>query len=606
MSSPLFSILANLDSSARSAEDQLDRLHAGLEVNEQLLIQSIRDACQQAASLSEVIRSEQPEAEWNDRGSLENLILELTEAAEARRIKELQERLLHLAGELEAGRIKHRFAARTAQLDALRLEAVRELRTQAANSGHPPELPGPEVSGWLVWAFNLDDDKDAAVLSELRSNFAALERFTAEMEEIYWLPDQQLRNGSPPSPPPTGAGGSHHPSAAANAAVQHGPSIKTIETAKQVDSATRIADITGAFSAAYQHPVSSVPAPVSPPRTEMSSLWQASTATATLEPAVAPTETDSGSEFVSDVTASEQTAATSNVTASTMLPAQVAVESADAQSGPIDVPSAETQPEAIVTEPQSAAIITEAQPAAIVTEPRPAAIVTEQQPAETETPSTTLLELTPSRRRPIVFWMGAIGFVVLSALFFAIIYHLHAHSSKPVPTVQAANAGPAAENSPSDSVTESAPAKTDNPKTNLPNLPGESPEKTPPQGPLLHQQPAEGAQDSILLSVENCNRGNPGDVECWGYVSNLGGASSRVSLDRIDVVDSRGNSFSLDRNGQFTFPTGQSSNIPAGSRVRYTVKVPDKDVDARTLTLYMDLSNPRSLEYTFRDVPVVR
>jgi hypothetical protein len=123
---------------------------------------------------------------------------------------------------------------------------------------------------------------------------------------------------------------------------------------------------------------------------------------------------------------------------------------------------------------------------------------------------------------------------------------------------------------------------------------------------LLHRQPAEGAQDSISLSLENCGRGKPEGIECWGYVSNLGGAASRVSLDRIDIVDSHGNSFSLDRNGQFAFPTGQTSNVPPGSRVKFTVKVPDKDADARTLTLYMDLSNPRSLEYTFRDVPVAQ
>jgi hypothetical protein len=79
-----------------------------------------------------------------------------------------------------------------------------------------------------------------------------------------------------------------------------------------------------------------------------------------------------------------------------------------------------------------------------------------------------------------------------------------------------------------------------------------------------------------------------------------------VSLDRVDVVDGRGNSFSLDRNGQFAFPSGRSSDVAPGNRVRFTVKVPDRDADARTLTLYMDLSNPRNLEYTFRDIPIAR
>ena len=105
--------------------------------------------------------------------------------------------------------------------------------------------------------------------------------------------------------------------------------------------------------------------------------------------------------------------------------------------------------------------------------------------------------------------------------------------------------------------------------------------------------------------MEHCGRGTPGNVDCWGYVSNLGNESSKVSLNRIDVVDGKGNSFSVEHNGQFGFATGQSSAIPAGSRVKYTVSVPDKDKDARTFTLYVDLSSPRGLEYTFRDVPVI-
>jgi hypothetical protein len=126
--------------------------------------------------------------------------------------------------------------------------------------------------------------------------------------------------------------------------------------------------------------------------------------------------------------------------------------------------------------------------------------------------------------------------------------------------------------------------------------------KLPPS--LLQRQPVEGAQDKILLTMELCERVNPQSIECWGYVSNLRDESSDVSLYRADVVDGKGNSFNLSSNGQFDFPTGHSFNIPAGSSVKYTIKIPDKDQDAQTLTLYLDVSNPRDLEYTFRDVPV--
>lgn len=122
--------------------------------------------------------------------------------------------------------------------------------------------------------------------------------------------------------------------------------------------------------------------------------------------------------------------------------------------------------------------------------------------------------------------------------------------------------------------------------------------------PLLHRQPVEGAQDKILLTIERCERMNTQGIECWGYVSNFRDQSSEVSLFRADVVDGKGKSFTLSSNGQFDFSTGPSLGIPAGSSVKYTVKIPDESLDARTLTLYLDVSKPRTLEYTFRDVPV--
>ena len=118
------------------------------------------------------------------------------------------------------------------------------------------------------------------------------------------------------------------------------------------------------------------------------------------------------------------------------------------------------------------------------------------------------------------------------------------------------------------------------------------------------RQPLEGAQRQLLLSVEQCQRTATGNVECKGYVSNLGGQSSRVTLDSVDVVDGKGNSFNLNSATQVNFSTGRTSSIGAGARETFTVKVPDKDPDARTLTLYVDVNSPHGLEYTFRDVPI--
>jgi hypothetical protein len=122
--------------------------------------------------------------------------------------------------------------------------------------------------------------------------------------------------------------------------------------------------------------------------------------------------------------------------------------------------------------------------------------------------------------------------------------------------------------------------------------------------PLVRRQPIEGAQGMILVTIEFCQRMDSQSIECWGYVSNLRGENCNVSLSRADVVDGKGNTFKLSGVGQFDFSTGDRSTIPAGSSVKYTIKIPDKDQDARTLSLYLDLSNPRDLEYTFRDVPI--
>jgi hypothetical protein len=123
-------------------------------------------------------------------------------------------------------------------------------------------------------------------------------------------------------------------------------------------------------------------------------------------------------------------------------------------------------------------------------------------------------------------------------------------------------------------------------------------------GATAGRQPIEGAQHQLLLNVEQCLRMATGNVECKGYVTNLSAQPSRVTLDGVDVVDGKGNSFNLNSNGQVNFSAGRTSSIAAGAREAYTVKVPDKDPDAKTLTLYVDVNNPHGWEYTFRDIPI--
>ncbi len=206
MPSPLSSALANLDNSLRSIQSQLTYLGAALEVDDAKINRSLRDGRQHAAMLRNLVRAERPAANWSDRGSLERLILDLEAAAEAARNRERRTRLVDLASQLEAGKIKHRFDSRATVLDAMRLDAMREL-LDCAQSTPVNELAGPTAAEWLHWACGLRETSDTPVLAQLRRDFPALERFASQMEETYWIPAQVAKSslGAEPLAAPANA-----------------------------------------------------------------------------------------------------------------------------------------------------------------------------------------------------------------------------------------------------------------------------------------------------------------------------------------------------------------------------------------------------------------
>ncbi len=193
MSSPISSALAKLDGSLQTVQSQVDSLRAGLEVNDSQLSYSLADARQNAAVVRDLIRAERSDASWDDRGALEYLIHELEVAAHEQRNEQRRLKLLELGDEFEAGAVRHRSEARTAALNSLRLEAIQELRAQAAIPEQEKELPGPDAGQWLHWACNLQEDKDADALTYLRTDFPSLDHFAGEMEESYWMPGDRIR-----------------------------------------------------------------------------------------------------------------------------------------------------------------------------------------------------------------------------------------------------------------------------------------------------------------------------------------------------------------------------------------------------------------------------
>jgi hypothetical protein len=481
MGSSFRSALAQLDESLQAIESEISGLQGGLETSEDQLWQSLELAQLSAATLRTLILEQRPDANWANREDLLLLIDDLEQETAQAVIDERRQKLIDLADELNAGKIKHRVESRAAALNELRAAAIDELRAEAALAEPTKDLPGPDAADWICWVCNLQEGSDADDVAALHESFSALEQFATEMEERYWVP---------PEP-------------------------------------------------GYERraPVASSPAPP--------------------KPRVVKTERPT----------------VKSVTVINPKPAAIEIKT------PVADPKAD-KAFAETTE-ESAEALAEASPV----------VVAEQSDAEVGSApiSDFTFGVDASPRKPVAVWIAA-GIVALVGLTLLGVHYFGSKSSDKSDAVAAAESpGGATQGSVGSA---GSPTQVKDPAH-------------PAAVGAAGHQPIEGAQKQILLNVEQCLRVVTGNVECKGYVKNLGAQVSRVTLDGVDVVDGKGNSFNLNSNGQVNFSTGRSSNIEAGAREAYTVKVPDKDPDARTLTLYVDVNNPHGLEYTFRDVPIL-
>src|ERR1700678_4022218 len=144
-----------------------------------------KTAAESSRNLRALVLSEMPEASWQNREELDGLLDEISKRVEARAIEQRRSRLTALAAELERGNIVHRRAVRVTQLNQLRDDAVKELRSQARLQS-PPVLPGPEADEWLEWACGLNEPQDTEFLRALRDGFPHVDEFVANLEPQMW------------------------------------------------------------------------------------------------------------------------------------------------------------------------------------------------------------------------------------------------------------------------------------------------------------------------------------------------------------------------------------------------------------------------------------
>jgi len=582
MSSPFFSELAKLDSLLLTIQSQVERLRSGLDDDENQLKQRLAEARQHASVLRDLIRATSAEAKWNDREALEHLILALEIAADEKRIQERRSKLLELASELEAGSVKHRASARAEALNSLRVKAVTQLRDLAARNEQEKAVPGPEASQWVHWVCNLQEEKDAATLAELGANCSALYEFAASLEESFWVPGERATVSAPavqvsaattelPATPTSEAPAIPIRSISSTVRVGRLPQ----EVKAQFEKAVHTGDFRDALSLCYD-PAASETAfasrseattPEQPPA--VSTSKEALSTTEAAPPPLKYCE-ECGRTYPHryKVCPFDSTALKDLPDAAPEMPEiaslpdryripQPALEKAAGAARTTDGAEAKVSPPIPVAQSAEAGAVPQ-------TESSPADMLPSSAP-----PSFATLDEVGSRKRSMTTWIAVAALVALCTIF-AWTYYAPFHSKKSDAQMQVAQAA----------------VKGDAAK------------------PLLHREAAEGAQNNILLSMENCARANSAGIECWGYISNQRDKDSKVSLYRVDVVDGKGNSFDLWSKGQPSFSDTHDFNVPAQSKVKYSIKVPDNDKDARTLTLYLDVSNPKGSEYTFRDVPV--
>lgn len=180
------STITSLNDSLAVLYENVEELRAAKAVNIAEVIEQLKTAAESSRNLRTLILSELPHATWQNREGLDLVLEEVSKRLEARNLAQQRDRLLALATELERGSVVHRRALRVDQLNQLRDQAIKELRSQSGLEGPPPTLPGPEADEWIEWACALEEPEDDEALQALRNAFPQLDEFVANLEPNMW------------------------------------------------------------------------------------------------------------------------------------------------------------------------------------------------------------------------------------------------------------------------------------------------------------------------------------------------------------------------------------------------------------------------------------
>jgi len=180
------SALASLDDDVVRLRESLGKLRAAKDFNIEEIIKQFKTAILSAQKVRGWVQSELPAASWKTREELDGFLKEIQKRLATGTVAQLRVRLLALATELERGSIVHRRAGRMNQLNQLREEAIKELRSLAGSEGAPHTLPGPEANQWIEWACGLSEPEDSVFLGALGSGFPHLDDFVANLEPGAW------------------------------------------------------------------------------------------------------------------------------------------------------------------------------------------------------------------------------------------------------------------------------------------------------------------------------------------------------------------------------------------------------------------------------------